>query len=186
MKNFNLCCAAISLVGTQLIAAAQTSPTPANSNFASGARVWVKFYSIKNEATVVESKNGKFRVRYEDVDRPDTWVESADLERYNPGNTASGPPLGKYDCYFPMYEHTYMGSFVLKKGNVYQYLTGKKGTGKYRYNAKTRKITWIGGDLAGKVVSSEYTNIAGQGPIITLIFPKGKRKGDIQNCLWRK
>ena len=42
-----------------------------------------------NEATILEVKNGKYKVRYEDVDRENGWVEADKVSPIDKGNTAS-------------------------------------------------------------------------------------------------
>lgn len=148
-----------------------------------GRRVNVKFYSILNEATVLEASGGKYKVRYEDKTAEDEWVEADRIIPFEFGDTAGGPPPGKYVCYMPMYENTYMGTFVVSASGNYQYQTGNKGSGKFKYNTETNAIEWTSGDLAGKGVTGEYFNLKENGPTIVLIFPKGKRAGDIQRCL---
>jgi hypothetical protein len=149
-----------------------------------GDLVEVTSYSISDEARVLAEKDGKYLVRYEMKDLPDEWVEAERISLADKGNTKAGPPPGTYDCYFPMYEHTYMGSFVLA-GKTYRYLTGDKGKGAWKYDPKTRKVSFLSGPLAKKGISGEFENTKRNGPIIVITFPKGKRKGDFQNALWR-
>jgi hypothetical protein len=153
------------------------------TDFIKGSLVSVSFYSIKNEASILEIAKGKYKVHYEDCKKPDEWVEADRVTKLETGNTASGPKPGKYICYLPVYEHTYMGSFIIPVKGAYQYLTGKKGKGSYKYDVATRKIIWASGDLSNKGITGEYSNTTQNGPMITLIFPKGKREGDIQYCL---
>jgi hypothetical protein len=155
------------------------------NNFKKGDHVLVTIY-VANEATILEAANGKYKVHYEDIDSEDAWVQADKVTAIDRGNTTEGPPAGIYICYQPKYEYAYMGSFVLNNKNAYQYLTGNKGKGNYKYNAATSSITWQGGDLAGKVIATEYTNTKQNGPMIKLVFPKGKRVGDIQTCRLKK
>ncbi len=163
----------------------QTPATPTGRAFRVGERVTVKFHSVTNEATVLATRPGEYRVHYLDNTTPDEWVPADRVLPLDKGDTASGPPLGRYMCYLPVYEHTYVGSFVLRSGGSYQYLTGTRGAGQYRYDASDRNVTFSGGPLAGKVVGAEYENTKQNGPVILLIFPKGRRAGDVQNCLYR-
>lgn len=146
----------------------------------------VSFYSIQNEASVLETGKGRYKVHYEDCTKADEWVEADRVSKLDAGDTGAGPVAGKYICYMPMYENTYMGTFIIPKKGQYKYLTGKKGSGSFQYNAATRQITWVSGDLAGKGVTGQYYNTKQNGPNIVLIFPKGKRAGDIQNCLCKE
>ncbi|HJW17674.1 MAG TPA: hypothetical protein VJ499_11165, partial [Flavisolibacter sp.] len=135
------------------------------------------------EATILDIAPGKYKVHYEDCKKDDEWVEAVRVSKIETGNTAGGPKPGKYICYLPVYEHTYMGSFIIPAKGTYQYLTGKKKKGSYTYDVATRKIIWGSGELSNKGISGEYTNTTQNGPMITLIFPKGKREGDVQYCL---
>lgn len=167
--------------------ASQTNKTETvsreNTGNSKGRRVNVRSYSILNEATILEESGGKYKVHYEDAMHDDEWVAADRIVPFEFGDTAGGPPSGKYICYMPMYENTYMGTFVVSASGNYQYQTGNKGSGKFKYDAATNAIEWVSGDLAGKGVTGEYFNLKDNDPTILLIFPKGKRQGDIQRCL---
>ena len=164
-------------------AAAPTKAVTSNTAFQPGQRVLVKSYSITNEATVRAVQAGGYLVHYEDTDLPDVVVPASDVLPFNPGMTKGGPPLGTYQCWQPIYENSYMGTFVLTAGR-YAYQTGTKGSGRYSYDERSRRVTFQDGPLSG--LSAEYTNTAQNGPVIQVIFPKGRRVGDIQNCLLRR
>lgn len=166
-------------------AAPTTRPTAAAATFRVGERVAVKYYSVTYEANITAVRPGEYRVHYLDSPSADEWVTADRVSRLEKGNTAGGPPLGRYLCYMPVYENTYLGSFVLRPGGVYQYLTGNRGSGRYSYDAASRAVTFTGGELAGKIVSAEYEDTQQNGPLIMLVFPKGRREGDVQNCLYR-
>lgn len=124
-------------------------------------------------------------MHYLEKDLPDAWVDAAKVSAYDPGDVTGGPPLGTYQCWMPMYGNSYMGSFVLKPGGVYQFLTGPKTSGRYRYTPAIRAVAFAGGALDGKVIETEYINQKPNSPMIRLVFPKGRRADDIQNCLYR-
>ena len=72
--------------------------------------------------------------------------------------------LGSYVCDYqqyqgnngfgPAYSSVYQGYFVLKSDGTYRWLDNG-GTGKYSYNAKTGKITWLSGHL--KTIAPQTT-----------------------------
>lgn len=158
----------------------------AQTTFKKGEPVTVSFYSITSEATILQSAGGKYKVHYEDKESPDEWVSADKVTKLDAGNTAGDPVPGKYVCYMPMYGHSYMGTFTIPEKGKYHYQTGRKGKGTYKYEPATRKVTWLSSDLAGKGVTGYYYNTTQNGPMITLVFPKGKHMGDIQNCLCKE
>lgn len=162
------------------VPATQTSAAP--TSFQPGQRVLVKSFSVTNEATVRAVQGGGYLVHYEDTNVPDGVVAASDVLPFNPGPTQGGPPPGTYQCWLPVYEHTYMGTFSLAQG-TYAYQTGTRGSGRYRYDERSRVVTFQGGPLDGR--TAEYTNTAQNGPVIQVIFPRGRRVGDVQNCLLR-
>jgi hypothetical protein len=176
------------MLGTVCILLLAASATQAQGdNLKIGARVLVtSVHSGQHQATVVAVQAGQVQVHYEDVDAPNAWVKLADVALFNAGNTAGGPPTGTYQCWYPKYENTYMGRFVIPSKGRYQYLTGTKTSGTYTYTAATRTLQWKGGAMAELAKRSEYTNIAGQAPTIEVHFGKGKRHGDYQRCLLLK
>ena len=97
----------------------------------------------------------------------------------------SSPPAGKYDCWNEFYTPMYSGSFVLSKGNTYQYLTGSKSKGTYKYDAGTKKIKWLSGVLAKESTGAEYEPNGKDGPDILLHFPDVMGKKSSQVCFWR-
>lgn len=111
----------------------------------------------------------------------------SDLVKNDLGKIAGGPVLGKYVCNYLAYKGwAYSGTFVIKKAGTYEYLTGLKGKGTYKYVEKDGKIYWLSGDLFGKGITGEYTNTKQDGPTVTLIFPKGKKNGDVQYCICKE
>lgn len=154
---------------------------------AKGEIVNVKSFGIDYEASIVEFANGKYKVHYETSKSDDEWVDGSTVSKKDFGKTAGGPIPGKYVCNF-LYATgwAYSGSFVIKNKGTYEYLTGLKGKGNYTYNENTRKIVWQTGDLARKGITGEYQNAAPDGPMISLIFPKGKREGDVQYCICKE
>ncbi|ACO45037.1 hypothetical protein DEDE109153_13405 [Deinococcus deserti] len=175
---------------TPTAAAPRAQQPAAAAPFKVGDRVMAKFSQLdyENEATIRAVKDGRYLVHSEDSTAEDTWVTADRLTRFNPGNTASGPPAGTYVCYHPMYENAYMGSFVIASGGRYTYLTGNNRSGTYTYNPAQRTITWKGGELSTRPVTGEYVNTLRNGPIIMLLFAdgKGRRAGDYQRCLLKK
>ncbi|MFD1733306.1 agenet domain-containing protein [Deinococcus malanensis] len=162
------------------------SPVPAVSSLKVGTLVDVQRGSISSEATVIRTRPDGVLVRYEDNTANDEWVDAGRVTLFQPGVTRGGPKSGTYQCYHPMYENSYMGSFVVTAGGNYRYLTGTKKSGVFSYNEATRALTWKSGEWAGKVARSEYRNVAGQGPMILLAFePGGRRAGNYQRCLYR-
>ena len=74
---------------TLLLGLLITTLTHAQQNsFKKGDVVNVTIY-VPNEAKILEVKNGKYKVRYEDVDREDAWVEADQVSAIDKGNTAS-------------------------------------------------------------------------------------------------
>lgn len=164
------------------------APKPAASRIKTGDRVSVQpaGMTMTSEASVLQVRDGKVLVHYEDNNAPDEWVPVGTVTPFDAGNTAGGPPVGTYQCYHPMYENTYMGSFVIPSKGRYQYLTGSRKAGQYTYAPATRTLQWKSGELAGKVTKTEFVNTTRNGPIIELHFARGKRVGDYQRCLWRR
>ena len=161
------------------------APQKGPDGYATGDLVIVEIH-VPNEATILEMKDGKYKVHYEDVDRDDAWVTADKIKPFDAGDTKAGPPPGRYVCYYTMYEYTYMGTFIIPAKGSYQYETGLKGKGAYTYDPATRKVTWKSGDLAGKTLTTTYYNTKQNGPLLEVIFPKGKRAGDKQNCLCKE
>jgi hypothetical protein len=108
---------------------------------------------------------------------------TADKSHKAPG--PSSPPAGKYDCWNEFYTPMYSGSFVLSKGNTYQYLTGSKSKGTYKYDSKTKKIKWLSGVLAKESTGAEYEPNGKDGPDIILHFPDVMGQKSSQVCFWR-
>jgi hypothetical protein len=157
------------------------------NKFTKGEPVQVKFYSVRYQATILEEGQGKYKVHYEDTKRADEWVDASDVLKLETGNTTGGPVRGKYICNFlSQTGWAYSGTFVIRAKGSYEYLTGLKGKGRYKYDEASRRITWSSGDLANKGITGEYVNSKQDGPTITLIFPKGKREGDVQYCICKE
>jgi len=112
---------------------------------------------------------------------PQKSSQSTSHKRSRPAS----PPAGKYDCWNEFYTPMYSGSFVLSKGNTYQYLTGSKSKGTYKYDSKTKKIKWLSGVLAKESTGAEYEPNGKDGPDIILHFPDVMGQKSSQVCFWR-
>lgn len=99
----------------------------------------------------------------------------------NPAPVRSAAPVpGKYVCYQALYTYTYIGSFVVSSPTSYQFTTGKKSKGTYRYDSASGKITWVSGDLKG--MAGSYSNTEQNGPVIKVWATSGPTKDVEWHC----
>lgn len=83
------------------------------------------------------------------------------------------PPVGSYTCNLTQWDvsarrirYVYQGYFVLQPGGRYRWLDNG-GSGSYRYDAMTRRITWLSGPLQSRGGRAEY-GLDGATPEITM------------------
>lgn len=89
----------------------------------------------------------------------------------------SPPPLGAYACTeqvwqgpgaTPQFRPRYHGTITLLAGNRYR-LFDNGAVGRYRYDAATHRIEWIGAGMAGRGGVATY-GLDGTTPEITIVF----------------
>ncbi len=119
------------------------------------AQTQISKLKIEKQKSLFDDEETETKVETKPVAKPKAPAAPVKKPSAEP-KTGGKLVLGSYVCDYqqyqgnngfgPAYKSVYKGYFVLKADGTYRWLDNG-GTGKYKYDAKTGKITWLSGHL---------------------------------------